>query len=74
MVQKTKPNLLKSVLIIRRNKTKYAEFYCANCQKILGKYNTKYYDSDKIQEILKSCHSFHVRRGHQVIIRDFFKE
>ncbi len=73
MVQKTKPKFLKSVSIIYRNKIKYAEFHCDNCQKIIGRYNTKYYDSDKIQEILKSCHSFHVRKGHQVIIRDFIK-
>ena len=74
MVKKTKLNFLKSVSIICRNKIKYAEFYCDNCQKILGRYNTKYYDSDKIQEILKFCHPLHVRRGHQVIIRDVIKE
>ena len=74
MVQKTKPNFLKSVSIIYRNKNKFAEFYCSNCQKILGRYNTEYYDSNKIQEILKSHHSFHLRKGHQVIIRNIIKE
>ena len=73
MVQKTKPNFLKSVSIICRNKQKFAEFYCDNCQKIIARYNTKYYDSEKIQEILKSCHSYHVQGGHKVIIRDIIK-
>ena len=41
---------------------------------MLGRYNIKYYDSDKIKEILNSRHSTHVRKGHQVIIRDFYKE
>ena len=31
-------------------------------------------EEEKIKEILKSCHSAHVREGHQVILRDFFKQ
>lgn len=53
---------------------KFREIYCNNCRKILGRYNTKYYDGEKIKEILKSGHSIHVKKGHQVIIRDFIKE
>ena len=53
---------------------KFKEIYCNNCKKIVGRYNTKYYDGDKIKEILKSSHSIHVRQGHQVIIREFSKE
>jgi hypothetical protein len=53
---------------------KFREIYCNNCKKILGRYNVKFYDNDKIKEILKSRHSLHVRKGHQVIIRDFIKK
>ena len=53
---------------------KFREIYCNNCKKILGRYNTKFYDDDKIKEILKSCHSAHVRTGHRVILRDFLKQ
>jgi hypothetical protein len=52
----------------------FREIYCNNCKKMLGRYNIKYYDSDKIKEILKSRHSLHIRKGHQVIIRNFIKE
>ncbi len=52
----------------------FREIYCNNCKKILGRYNTKFYEEEKIKEILKSCHSAHVREGHQVILRDFFKQ
>ncbi len=53
---------------------KFKEIYCYNCKKILGRYNTKYYDSDKIKEIMNTFHSLHVRKGHQVMIRNFIKE
>ena len=53
---------------------KFREIYCHNCKKILGRYNTKYYDSIKIKEIMNTFHSLHVRQGHQVIIRNFIKE
>jgi len=52
---------------------KFSEVYCDNCKKILGRYNIKYYNEDKIKEILKLCHSTHIKKGHQVIIRDFIK-
>ena len=53
---------------------KFREIYCNNCKKVLGRYNKKYYDGDKIHDILKSRHSSHVRQGHRVIIRNFTKE
>jgi len=53
---------------------KFREIYCNNCKKMLGRYNVKFYDNDKIKEILKSRHSLHVRQGHQVIIREFRKK
>jgi hypothetical protein len=53
---------------------KFREIYCNNCKKMLGRYNIKFYDNDKIVEILKSRHSLHVKKGHQVIIRDFIKK
>ena len=53
---------------------KFREIYCNNCKKMLGRYNIKYYDNDKIKEILKFRHSLHVRKGHQVIIRDVVKK
>jgi len=52
---------------------KFREIYCNNCKKNLGRYNVKYYNEDKIKEILKSCHSPHIKKGHQIIIRDFVK-
>ncbi len=48
---------------------KFREIYCNNCKKMLGRYNVKYYDSDKIKEILKSRHSLHIRNGHLVVIK-----
>jgi len=51
---------------ITRNKTKFRAIYCSNCQKILGRYNTKYYECGKIKEILHSFHSSHVRQGHKI--------
>ena len=33
---------------------KFREIYCNNCKKMLGRYNTKFYDRDKIKEILNS--------------------
>jgi len=56
------------------DKMKFREIYCNNCKKMLGRYNVKFYDSDKINEILKSRHSLHVRKGHQVIIREISKK
>jgi hypothetical protein len=51
----------------------FREIYCENCEKILGRYNIKFYDENKIEEILKIDHSLHVRNGHEVYIRNFIQ-
>ncbi len=38
----------------------FREVYCTNCKKILGRYNIKFYNDNKIEEILKTDHSVHV--------------
>jgi len=53
-------------VVLSCNKTKFRAIYCSNCQKILGRYNTKYYDCGKIKEILHSFHSSHARKGHKL--------
>ena len=51
----------------------FSEAYCSNCKKILGRYSTKFYSEDKINELINTAHSTHIRNGHQVIIRKFEK-
>ena len=51
----------------------FKEVYCMNCKKILGRYNIKFYDDDKISELLKIIHSAHVKKGHQINIKKFVK-
>jgi len=51
----------------------FREIYCTNCKKILGRYNIKFYDVDKIGEIVNTHHVSHIRKGHKVIIRKFIK-
>jgi len=48
------------------NKTKFRAIYCSDCQKILGRYNTKYFECEKIKEILHSFHSSHEPKGHKI--------
>jgi hypothetical protein len=52
----------------------FREIYCSNCKKVLGRYNIKFYNDDKISELVNSAHSTHVRNGHQVSIRKFEKD
>ena len=51
----------------------FNEVYCSNCKKVLGRYSTKFYSEDKINELINTTHSTHIRNGHQVIIRKFEK-
>ena len=51
----------------------FKEVYCMNCKKVLGRYNVKFYDDDKISELFKTTHSSHVRKGHQVHIKKIAK-
>ena len=32
----------------------FREIYCINCKKVLGRYNIKFYNEDKIAEVLKT--------------------
>lgn len=48
----------------------FKEVYCINCKKVIGRYNTKFYNDDKIVELLNTTHSNHIRDGHQVNIRN----
>ena len=52
----------------------FREVYCMNCKKVLGRYNVKFYDNTKIEELLKTTHVIHVRNGHRVKIRKFVKD
>ena len=52
----------------------FREIYCTNCKKVLGRYNIKFYDDAKIEEVLKTTHVIHVRNGHQVNTRKFVKD
>ena len=49
--------------------TSYIEIYCSSCKRTLGRYNTKFYNDDKIRDLLKTTHSVHVRDGHTVDMR-----
>ncbi len=51
----------------------FKEVYCINCKKVLGRYNIKFYNDDKIGELLKTTHVAHVRTGHEVNIRKVVK-
>jgi len=51
----------------------FREVYCSNCKKVLGRYNTKFYNEDKIDELVNTTHSTHIRNGHQVNMRKFEK-
>ncbi len=49
--------------------TKYTTIYCNNCKKILGKYNAKFYNNEKINEMLKTVHIIHIKNGHTIQIK-----
>ena len=51
----------------------FREVCCSNCKKVLGRYNTKFYNEEKVSELVNTTHSTHIRNGHQVIIRKFVK-
>jgi len=51
----------------------FTEVYCSNCKKVLGRYNTKFYNEDKIDELVNATHSIHIRNGHQINMRKFEK-
>ncbi|HSG84555.1 MAG: hypothetical protein ACE5RQ_04700 [Nitrosopumilus sp.] len=55
------------------DKMEFTEVYCSNCNKILGRYNTKFYNEEKIAELINDTYSTHIKNGHQVIMRKFEK-
>nr|AIE94218.1 hypothetical protein [uncultured marine thaumarchaeote AD1000_44_B05] len=46
----------------------FREIYCNDCKKVLGRYNTKYYSSDMIAELIQTIHVIHTRGGHHIKI------
>ena len=58
----------------KSEKMEFREVYCTNCKKVLGRYNIKFYNEDKIGELLKTTHANHVRSGHQINIRKFIPD
>ena len=52
----------------------FKEIYCLTCDKIIGRYNIKFYNEDKIAELMKTSHVTHVRNGHQINIRKFTRD
>lgn len=55
-------------------KMEFNEVYCSNCKKVLGQYNLKFYNDEKVKELLNTTHSSHVRNGHQINIRKLVKD
>ena len=51
----------------------FREIYCITCKKIIGRYNIKFYNEDKIAELMITGHVTHVRNGHQINIRKYTK-
>lgn len=47
----------------------FREIYCINCKKVVGVYSVRFFNDDKISELLKNSHSFHVKAGHEIKIR-----
>lgn len=52
----------------------YREIYCRDCDKIIGRYNAKYYTEARVGEILNTCHTGHVKLGHVVEQRRIVSE
>lgn len=47
----------------------FREIYCVNCKKTVGVYSVRFFNEDKISELLKNSHAFHVKAGHEIKIR-----
>ncbi len=52
----------------------FREVYCTNCKKVIGRYNVKFYNDDKVGELLKTAHSTHIKNGHLLNIRKVSKQ
>ncbi len=51
----------------------FREIYCSSCKKVLGRYNIKFYSAEKIDELISSTYSTHIKSGHRINIRKFEK-
>jgi hypothetical protein len=51
----------------------FREIYCLNCKRVLGRYNSKFYDESKIEEVLQTDYGTHVKNGHQIYVRKLEK-
>jgi hypothetical protein len=51
----------------------FKEVYCSNCKKVLGRFNVKFFNEDKVAELVNTTHSTHIRNGHEISIRKFEK-
>jgi len=47
----------------------HREIYCNNCNKILGRYNTKFFSENGLGELLNNIDSIHIKHGHAIEIR-----
>ena len=65
---------MKQIKKITSGKMEFREVYCTNCKKVLGRYNIKFYNDNKIEELLKTTHVAHIRNGHEVNLRKFVKD
>ena len=44
----------------------YREIYCRDCDRVIGRYNAKYYTEARVGEVIKMCHAGHIKLGHIV--------
>ncbi len=51
----------------------FREVYCISCEKVVGRYNIKFFTEDKIAEIIQTSHVSHIRNGHEVNLRKVVK-
>ncbi len=49
--------------------TEYRIIYCRECERVIGRYNRKYYTDERIGEVIRSQHNSHVREGHDIELR-----
>ena len=51
----------------------FREVYCISCEKVVGRYNIKFFTEDKIAQIIQTNHVSHIRNGHEVNLRKLIK-
>lgn len=48
---------------------RYKEVFCSDCQTVLGRYSTKYFSDQDINELVRIHHATHIKQGHMMTIR-----